>query len=218
MLLCFLKGLLGALGRRWFGADGLPGFWQNRGLQTACLLLVELWVFWPKENTWLAWTVSIALCAWYQFQFISRGHGACFDIGRDKNPSAETIARYNERWYHIPCDWLFDKVLKRPEAKYGFLYDFLYMSLRYTCPMLLPGIFISWWFVAIGVSVAPIYAFCYSLYEREIWLKPKSDWVDSATDWAEIIWGFNTFFWSAVIWESLESLPSLSSRFAWLIG
>lgn len=45
---------------------------------------------------WRAWLVGAIISAWLQFQFWSRGHGACVDIGRDTIPSQDTIERYNE--------------------------------------------------------------------------------------------------------------------------
>ena len=44
------------------------------------------------------------------------------------------------------------------EHKYGFLYDFLYMGMRYTFPMV-ALYFLSPVFVLIGALVSPVYAF-----------------------------------------------------------
>ena len=51
-----------------------------------------------------------------------------------ETPDETTIKCYNECWYHKPLDWWFNK-MNANEHKYGFLYDFLYMGMRYTCPM-----------------------------------------------------------------------------------
>lgn len=165
--------IAGAFGRVWFGSNLESKVWSNRGLQTAFMLALLLSIFVCDYTDWRAWLVGAIISAWLQFQFWSRGHGACVDIGRDTIPSQDTIERYNERWYHIPCDWLFDKI--KPEAKYGFLYDFIYTTLRYTCPMILMA-FIDWRYLLIGLSIAPVYAFCQTLQEREPWVFEKQYW------------------------------------------
>lgn len=114
--------ILGALARVWYGADDLPKFWQNRGVQTAFMLGLFLSIYLEYPFNWINAGLALAISCWFQFQFWSRGHGCCIDMGRDASPSAETIKRYNERWYHKPVDWWFDKVFKA--KKYGFLYDF----------------------------------------------------------------------------------------------
>lgn len=186
-----LIALLGALARVWYGADDLPKLWQNRGLQTAFMMLLFVVCFADKDLSWFGWCMVVVATCWMQFQYWSRGHGAPADIGRDKKPSEDTIRRYNERWYHIPCDWLFDKI--KPEAKYGFLYDFIYMTLRYTCPML-PMMIFDWRFILVGLSIAPIYAFCQTLQEREPWVFEKKTWYwRRGWSLAEILSGFVTY-------------------------
>lgn len=177
----------GAFARLWFGSDLESKIWSNRGLQTAymILLFLSIYIVFPLE--WFNVVLALIQTLWLQFQFWSRGHGAPADIGRDKKPSADTIRRYNERWYHIPCDWLFDKVFKHPEAKYGFIYDFIYMGMRYTCPMLVLALFrygfsklglceAEWRYILIGLSVAPIYSFCQTLQEYEPWVFDENKW------------------------------------------
>ena len=172
LLICFL----GALARVWYGADDLPKFWQNRGVQTAFMMLLFLACFYDTNfSGWEKWLViTVAIC-WLQFQFWSRGHGCCFDVGRGGQPDSATLIRYNERWYHYPCDWLFEKVFKRADKKYGFLYDFFYLMLRYTCPMI-PMMIFDWRYILVGLSIAPIYAFSVTLEEREPWLFEKKTW------------------------------------------
>ncbi len=179
--------ILGAFARVWFGADGLPKLWQNRGLQTVFMMLLFVACFYQTNMEWFDWCVVVAATCWLQFQFWSRGHGCCFDIGRDEQPDCSTLLRYNERWYHIPCDWLFEKVFKRPTEKWGYLYDFLYMMLRYTCPMIVLSLVLyglslfgiyepKWEYIWVGFSISPIYAFSVAMEEREPWIFEKKTW------------------------------------------
>lgn len=195
--------ILGAFARRWFGGmfpDDKYKILGNRGLQTVFMCLLFLSIFVHDYTSLGEWIVGIVLTAWLQFQFWSRGHGVCFDIGRSGQPSADALIRYNERWYHIPCDWLFEKVFKQACKKYGFLYDFLYMGLRYTCPMI-PLAFIDWGFLLIGLAVSPIYAFCWTLYERETWIRPKHNWLNAPTKWAELVVGGIVYAGAYLIWR-----------------
>lgn len=163
-----LMFFLGALARVWYGADGLPKLLQNRGLQTVYMMLLFVACFYDNYS-WQGWCVVVAVVCWLQFQFWSRGHGCCFDLGRDVNPTADTIDRYDDRWYHKVCDKLL------PNHKYGFLYDFFYLMLRYTCPMI-PMMIFDWRYILVGLSIAPIYAFSITLGERESWIFEKQKW------------------------------------------
>lgn len=62
------------------------------------------------------------------------------------------------------------------------------MSLRYACPMI-PMMIFDWRYILIGLSIAPVYAFCWTLYEKEPWFRFKQKWLDLPTKWAEIIVG-----------------------------
>ena len=145
-----LMFFLGALARVWYGADGLPKLLQNRGLQTVYMMLLFIACLYD-DYSWQGWCVVVAVVCWLQFQFWSRGHGCCFDVGRDVNPTADTIDRYDDRWYHKVCDKLL------PNHKYGFLYDFFYLMLRYTCPMI-PMMIFDWRYILVGLSISPIHA------------------------------------------------------------
>lgn len=126
------------------------------------------------------WSFSIFFAVFIYVQFWSRGHGACFDEGRDQLPSEETIRRYNERWYHYVCDWIIPK-----KHWYGFLYDFIYMGLRYTCPCIglylisyIPKYFgydmhLDHHFLLIGLMISPLYAISHTLFERDHWIFEK---------------------------------------------
>lgn len=128
---------------------------------------------------------AFGISLWIEFEFWSRGHGCAFDLGNGGYPNEETIKRYNERWYHIPCDWLAEK---RFFAYYSTRYDFMYMTLRYTCPML-PLMFIDWKYFLLGNSIAPIYLFCWDLSKSDLWPKNLPSWINSPTKLAEIISG-----------------------------
>jgi hypothetical protein len=177
-----IYAIIGAFARRWYG-----GMLENykilssRGLQTAFMCLLFMGIYLPASQNWL---VAIAITAWLQLQFWSRGHGCCFDIGRSGMPDITMINRYNERWYHIPCDWL---ASKRFFAYHNMGYDFCYMLLRYTCPMI-PMMLFDWRYILIGLAIAPIYAICWELYESLLWKLNKS-WCNYPTQLAEIICG-----------------------------
>lgn len=181
-LITLIYMILGATARRIFGGacENIP-IVKNRGVQTAFMILLFLSIYLQATKNWL---LSIIITAWLQFQFWSRQHGVCFDIGRGEQPDIE---RYNKYWWHYPVDYIF-KLLKADDKKYGFLYDFCYMTFRYTCPMI-PMMLLDLRYILIGLSISPIYAFCWTLYERENWLFKSKPWCKNATELAEIISG-----------------------------
>lgn len=76
------------------------------------------------------------------------------------------------------------------EHKYGFLYDFLYMGMRYTCPMVVLY-FLSPVFVLIGALVSPVYAFNHTLWERENWIFSQlHKFCKAPTQISEVVVGF----------------------------
>ena len=160
---------LGALARVWYGADDLPKFWQNRGLQTAFMMGLFLSIYIDLPFNWINFVMAVIVTCWLQFQFWSRGHGICIDVGDSTVVSENDIKRYEDRWYHKVCDWLF------PNHKYGYLYDFFYLMLRYTMPML-PMMIFDWRYILVGLSIAPIYVFSNELAEREPWVFEKKTW------------------------------------------
>ena len=188
--------ILGATARRIFGGacENIPVL-KNRGVQTVfmCLLFLSIFI---DTNCWKDIIVAIILTLWLQFQFWSRGHGACFDIGRGSEPDDVTIERYNERWYHIPCDWLADTFKFK---KYSKVYDFCYMTLRYTCPMI-PMMLFDWRYILIGLSVAPIYALCWRFYESKYW-KLNYKFCNTATNLAELITGGLVYSGIYMLWD-----------------
>ena len=177
--------ILGAFARRWYG--GLlenNKILSNRGVQSAFMILLFMTIYVKQINDVKSWIIAIIISLWLQFQFWSRGHGCCFDIGRGNYPNEDLIKRYNERWYHIPCDWLAKNGFF---SYYGEKYDFYYMTLRYTCPML-PMMFFNCHYILIGLSIAYIYSVCWTWYGSYIW-KFNSKFCGNATNLAEIICG-----------------------------
>lgn len=166
-----LMGLLGAFGRLWFGSNLTSKIWSNRGLQTVFMLLLFFIALTTDFTNVLSVIIGFALACWMQFQEVSRGHGPGIDTGDDENPSEATIERYDERWYHIICD----KVL--PNHQYGFLYDNLWLLLRYTCPLIVVAIIMKTpEFLLLGVTIPFIYTFANELQEKENWLFNKDKW------------------------------------------
>ena len=177
------------------------GFLSKRGVQCVLFLIPTLvlsFLFCSSSYEKIKALFSVCFSAWTYCQFWARGHGCSYDEGRDLNPLESTIRRYNERWYHVPCDLILSN------HKYGFAYDFLYMGLRYACPMIalwfVPVLFpnlpqIDWRIVLIGLSVSPIYALCWTLYEREEWIFKRFDCLSSGTNLAEFLSGFVFGFW-----------------------
>ena len=186
--------ILGAFLRRWFG--GMLNDYKivgNRGVQTAFMIATFMTIYVADWHKWECIVIGGIVSYWLQFQFWSRGHGACFDIGNGK-PDTETIRRYNERWYHIPCDRLIPE-----QYRYGMLYDLIYMWLRYTCPMI-PMMLIDWRYILVGASVSPIYAVFWYIWNKDRWIYSKCPkWCNSATNWGEIIAGGTVFAGCAMI-------------------
>ena len=175
--------ILGAFARRWYGGmfpDDKYKILGNRALQTAFMLALFMAIYVKQPNDVLSWVIAAVISCWLQFQFWSSGHGCCFDLGRGGYPTPETIKRYNERWYHIPCDWL---AKKGYFPYYGEKYDFYYMTLRYACPMI-PMMFFDWRYILIGLSIAPVYEFCWTFK-----LKLNKSRLNSPTKIAELICG-----------------------------
>ena len=201
-LICVLMVLLNSWWRRWFGG-GFKNTWlgNKRGVQCIVYLLFTTAVAYligPLTIWWHNLIFALVFAGYSYVQFWSRFHGAFFDIGRDTNPN---IPRYNEHWQHYVCDWICG------DHKYGFLYDFIYMALRYTLPTVtlfvlgfapcwfgVGGHLLSYHIIVIGALISPIYAFCWTLFEREHWLFEKHWSVAGPTNLAEYlagaVWGF----------------------------
>ena len=191
ILVFLIFGIIFAFWRRWFGGgfDFAYKWLDNRGIQAFAGIILMMPVFLYDCGAWQNWLAAVLLSVYLYAQFWSRGHGACFDLGRGELNDT-LIKRYNERWYHVPVDYLFDKLLKCPDRKYGFLYDFIYMSLRYTMPMVLLGL-IDVRYLLIGLLVTPVYAFMWTVSEKENWLFEKLPVsMQSPTGVSEYVAGF----------------------------
>lgn len=187
-LFMILYGLWWGFLRRWYGGclEEYPVL-KSRAFQTAVMML-SMFLLICNFTGFEDAVMALVLTCYLQFQFWSRGHGACFDIGRG-TPDESTIERYNERWYHKPLDWWFSK-MNANEHKYGFLYDFLYMGMRYTCPMI-ALYFLSPIFVLVGILVSPVYAFNHTLWERENWIFSRMHkFCRAPTQISEVVVGF----------------------------
>lgn len=199
---CFIM----AFWRRLFGGGFFrEGILSKRGVQCACYLLftsVVAYFLLPLPLWWQNLIAALIFAAWTYCQFWSRGHGVSMDEGRDTEPLESTIKRYNERWYHYVCDWLF------PNHLYGFLYDAVYMGLRYTCPLIvlwalgfIPvyfgvyGCLFDWRIILIGMFVSPIYMLSWTIYEREEWIFKKYGFLNRAIHLAELLTGFIWGLW-----------------------
>lgn len=189
----FLNGFLWSFLRRWYG--GMYGdilILKSRGVQTVVMIAAMAIVAIQNNSLLFAIFASIFI----QIQFWSRGHGACFDIGRGE-PSEETIKRYKERWYYKPLEILFNR-LKASEHKYGFLYDFLYMGMRYSFPMIFLSFISHFMFnmesaslIIIGLAISPIYAFNWTMYEKEPWFyEILPNFCKDVVKFSEILSGF----------------------------
>lgn len=195
-MLTIINGLWWAFLRRWFGGmlENYP-ILKNRGIQTIVMMLSMLPFFVDSNSNLICWVAALFIVSWLQFVEISSGHGPVFDVSRGGNtPSEESVARYHKMWgFKILCRIF-------PEsARYGFLFDFILLTIRYTLPML-PLAFISCGYVLMGLAVAPVYAFCWTLFERDSLLTcglPES--LNGPTKLAEAIWGFIFGFGLAVI-------------------
>ena len=207
-VLCILSVIVNSFWRRWFGG-GYKNTWlgNNRAVQcTIYLLYTSALAYYLSRfsEVWYNAIFAAIFSVLTYCEFWSRGHGACFDIGRGKFDET-TINRYNARWYHIPCDWL----LKN--HKYGFMYDFLYMGLRYTMPLVLLYILglvtepvfgeplFTKWIIVIGASISQIYAICWTLYEKENWIFKKYWSVVGPTNLSEYLAGAVWGLWPLCI-------------------
>lgn len=215
--------------RRWFGgcSFGIPILRCHRGWQVLVYMLVTIPLVYWIVNPYITVSISghsLGHCLGHSINtvslifsivfavttyifFWSRGHGACFDEGRGQLPPPQTtIDRYNERWYHYVCDFLIPK-----EHRYGFLYDFIYMGLRYTFPCIeifllfyIPKFFgydvhINYRFIIIGLMISPIYAFGWTLWERENWLFKYKYTFENATNFGEWFAGFTFGFFPLLL-------------------
>ena len=162
---------LGALLRLWYGYDNFNNkILDNRAVQTIPMILLFFTIFCRDYTSILSILYGLGISCWLQFQYWSRGHGAAIDTG-DVEANEKDIRRYTDRWYHKVCDYLL------PNAKYGYLYDCLWLGLRYGCPMLLVSL-LEWniGFFFIGLLVPLIYVFSNKLQDEMPYIFNEPTW------------------------------------------
>lgn len=175
--------ILGGFWRRLFGG------WcnniiiiKNRFFQHILGFLLSFIVFYNANI--FAWYACLLFSVLIQALFWAPAHGACFDMGRtnDKD-NPKMIERYKKTIGNRIVNWLLPN-----RYNYGFIYDFTTMFLRYTIPTL---IFIGPMpkFVFVGLSIAPIYSFCWTFFEKEKDNIRLPNFISHATALAEFISG-----------------------------
>lgn len=169
-----LYSIFEACWRRAFGSGDF-----NRVLLHVINATATTLLLWCMGSSWIQVASVVAL---YEAFYWSVGHGPAFDMGRDKEPSEETIKRYKKYFWNSWCEALV------PEKNwYTFHYDFLWMFFRYEISAALIALcLLSTVFAAAGFCVASIYAGCWWLHDKG-YLKKLA-----ATELAEIITGFVT--------------------------
>lgn len=211
-LLTSLYGVAESFWRRWFGGyfehhqvfpKWLNKIFESRGTQTVVniILLTTLFMI---NNAWMTtplsayllglgvnkWVLALAVASIFQFMFWSLGHGPAFDMSRGGEPTESTIERYHrEKWSFIP-----NKIIPE-EHWYGFLYDFIWMFARYSYgAMFVIPFFWSFDVLWLGLIVAGIYAFSWTIYEKDSWVFKiyPYDFVNNGTNFAEVLSGFAT--------------------------
>ena len=172
--------------RRWFGgALEKYKILGNRGVQTFFMLLTFLSIYVTDPKDWRVWVYALSMSCWLQFVFWSIGHGPGFDEGRGGLPNEKTISRYNKYYLNVIPDWFAKNGFY---SYYGIGYDFTWMLVRYTAPMIPLALLVNWHYILLGLAISPIYLFCWEWYESNVWLFTE-EWRSKATQVAEIICG-----------------------------
>lgn len=179
------------LWRRWFGSSEI--WWKvPRAVKCVIFLLVTLCISYIITKDYIH-SIIFSGCG---YLFFCLAIGPAFDIGRDGMPDDELKKRYNQYiWHYLP-----DILLKN--HKYGYLYDMIWLGCRFAIPAIVISIipFINWEFCFIGMIFSPIYALCWSLYEKENWLLQKIPYTNGKpTAFAEYIVGATFGLWPLFI-------------------
>ena len=212
IILNFCYGLIWGFLRRMYGGlfpDDQYKILGNRLFQTLIMIIILLpnmyfytEAIYNNYSTAIKFLITLCVTLWIQFQFWSRGHGATFgDMGRDKNPD---VSRYN-RWFKIPLDFIWNKVLYLKNnnkifnwllqnwsgTMYGYTYDLIYHCLRYTLCMIVPAIvYQNWIFILIGLYAAPVYELTLRFYEKNNFKWMQLPYLNSPNKLSEIEYGF----------------------------
>lgn len=198
--------------RRWFGGGYIGGKekenkWYNiRAFQhlvgglITFLSILFLQGFTKLEfMNWLipnscveysSYIISLYVTIVFQGLFWARGHGPAFDMSRGGQPDEKLKERYKKEWWNKICEFIVPK-----SEWYGYGYDKLWMTIRYTaCTLLLTPIY-GWGILFMGLMVPVIYSICWSIYDRkpELFNKfPTKMQIHGATSLAEWIVGFTS--------------------------
>lgn len=174
-----LNAVIWAFLRRWYGGLFDDKF-GGRGVQTLIMIIGIFIALFDKTFWWVALSLSI----WIQFQFWSRATGETLDCGRSTTQTADSY----DRWFRIPLDWVYDKLGK---VKYTGYYDWWYIWLRYTLPMIVPALVLfDLRFIVIGLLSSPVYYGSWWLFDKfpKLWKAPE--WIGQPKNLAEIVYGF----------------------------
>lgn len=178
-----IYGLLFAAWRRIYGEGTIKGLLGNRAFQSFLCIMLLMGVYVVNTQAWQCWLAALVVSCWLTFQFWSRAIGEILDCGQSTTQNAASY----DRWFRIPLDWIYDRLGK---VKYTGSYDWWYCTARFTL-CLLPMCVFSWWYLAPGLSAAPIYWGCNWLYKKFPGLYTVTGvWLDDSKNLAEILHGF----------------------------
>lgn len=166
----FLYAILMGAWRDSFGKNGwdLP-IYHNRVVQhIVAFCMTFLLCLFVKA---LDWYWGLWISTWIQIEW-ALGHGACFDLGKGGKPDEKMLKRYEKMvGYKLLC-----KIFPEKEW-YGFGFDFILLSIRYTYPLIPICLFFNPVFMTLGLGIAGLYAmyrYCpymqkHRLLDVEIW-------------------------------------------------
>lgn len=169
--------------RRWFGSSSNEFLKTSRAVKCVCFIVITYLICYVISKSYL----FSLLFAGIGYIFFCLSVGPAFDCGRDGLPDEEMIKRYNKGPYHYLPDLLIPK-----EHRYKYLYDLIWLGVRYVLPMLaiicLP--IVNWRFIFISMLISPVYALCWSLKDYDRWLLEKIPYTNGKpTALAEFICG-----------------------------
>lgn len=174
-----LNGIIWAFLRRWYGGMFEDKF-GGRGIQTFLMISGIFSSLYGRADL----EIILFLAVWIQLQFWSRAVGEILDCGRSKNQDKNSY----DRWFRVPLDYIYDKFGKE---KYTGNYDWWYMWMRYTFPMIIPAaILFDFSFIIIGLFSSPIYYGCWYIFDKFPKLWNSSIYVNQPKNIAEILYGF----------------------------
>lgn len=161
---CFLSAW-----RRCFGNDGwnIPVL-KNRAVQHIIGFTVTSLILWYIGYNWFQ---IISCSSVLQFLYWAKGHGMCFDYGKDD----VDLDRYEKM-----LSWRLIRRFIPDQYWYGYESDFLLMATRYTLPAILMAIILLEPHIALlGLIVSGVYAFFWALHDVGLTKRPTelAEWV-----------------------------------------